>query len=152
LLKLDRSKRIWVEGESQTIGRIFLPDPFWSCMKDAALIEIDTPKEDRIKRLILEYGKCSKEEMENAIICLGKRIGEVRKNEILKQYQGGKLESAAIHLLDYYDKMYHHSRLQSKNKVLKMIFTDGNAFENASKLRNAVIFEEKLMNDEPGQN
>ena len=152
LLKLDRSKRIWVEGESQTIGRIFLPDSFWSRMNEAILIQIEIPHDDRIKRLILEYGKCPKEEMENAINSLGKRIGEVKKNEILKEYQDGKLDSAASHLLDYYDKMYHRSRLLTKNKLLKIALTGGNAFENANKIRNTVIFEKNLIDNEPGQN
>ena len=142
-VKLDKSKRIWVEGESQTIGRVFLPDGLWNRMNEAALIEINVPCHDRVKRLMNEYGNLPKEDMENAIISLTKRVGEVRMNEILNDYQEGKLESVANKLLDYYDKTYYHSKLKYKKKGLEILFPDGNAFENAINLINKVIETEK---------
>ena len=130
-VNLDKGKRIWVEGESQTIGKVFLPDALWNRMNEAALIEINVPCHDRVKRLINEYGRLPKEDMENAIISLTKRVGEVRKNEILNDYHEGKLESVAYKLLDYYDKTYYHSKLKYKKKGLEILFSDGNAIENA---------------------
>ena len=67
LLNLDRSKRIWIEGESQTIGRVFLPDLLWDRMNEATLFEIDVPRDDRVKRLTKEYGSLPADAMENAI-------------------------------------------------------------------------------------
>jgi len=90
-----------------------------------------------------EYGNLPKEDMENAIISLTKRVGEVRMNEILNDYQEGKLESVANKLLDYYDKTYYHSKLKYKKKGLEILFPDGNAFENAINLINKVIETEK---------
>jgi tRNA 2-selenouridine synthase len=131
LVNLDRSKRIWVEGESQTIGSVFLPDSLWNRMNEATVIGINVPRHDRVNRLIDEYGMLPKEDMENAIISLAKRVGEVRKNEILNDYQKGNLESVANKLLDYYDKSYIHSKTKYKKKGLEMPFPDGNALENA---------------------
>ena len=139
LLKLDKSKRIWVEGESKTIGGVFLPDPLWNKMNEATLIEINVPQHDRVNRLMNEYGSLPSEDMENAIISLTKRIGEVRKNEILCDYHEGKLESVAHKLLDYYDKTYIHSKLFYKKKGIEILFPDGNAIENAKILLNKVL-------------
>ena len=136
ILNLDRSKRIWVEGESKTIGRVFLPDSFWNRMNEATLIEINVSQEIRVKRLMHEYGMLPKEEMETAIISLGKRIGEVQKNEILNDYREGNLELVAAKLLDYYDKTYIHSRLKHKKKGLEISFPDGDALTNAKILMN----------------
>jgi tRNA 2-selenouridine synthase len=138
-LKLDRSKRIWVEGESKTIGKVFLPDTFWNSMKNAMLVEINLPRDKRIKRVMNEYGKLPKEEMEIAISSLAKRVGEVRKNEILSDYLEGKLELAADKLLDYYDKTYIHSKLKYKKRGFEIIFPNGSAFENAKILTDTVL-------------
>lgn len=139
LLQLDRSKRIWVEGESLTIGKVFLPDPFWDRMNDARLVEIKVPRDERIKRLVSEYGKLPKKEMEYAITSLVKRIGEVRKNEILNDYNEGNLELTARKLLDYYDKLYHHSRLNYKRKGIEIPLSGGNAKENAEILLKRIV-------------
>ena len=133
---LDKSKRIWVEGESQTIGKVFLPNLLWHRMNDATLIEINVPRPDRVKRLMNEYGELPKEEMEYAIVSLAKRIGEVRKNEILNDFREQKLELVADKLLDYYDKTYIHSKLKYKKKGIEIEFSDSNASENAKILMN----------------
>lgn len=145
-VKLDRSKRIWTEGESQTIGKVFLPETLWNRMNEAKKVEINVPRHDRVKRLMNEYGMLPKEDMEHAISRLAKRVGEVRKNEILFDYRGGNLESAANKLLDYYDKAYNQSKLTNKKEVLEISFPDGNAFDNAKILLNINEGIKKLKN------
>ncbi len=41
ILKLDLSKRIWVEDESIAIGKIFLPQDFWNAMCKSQLVQMD---------------------------------------------------------------------------------------------------------------
>jgi tRNA 2-selenouridine synthase len=141
-LSLDRSKRIWVEGESKTIGKVFLPDPFWNRMNNAILVEISIPRHDRLKRVMDDYGKLPKEEMGNAISSLAKRVGEPRKNEILNNYLEGDMELTADKLLDYYDKTYNHSKLKYKKKGVEIKLPDGNAGENAKILMDAFAAKE----------
>jgi tRNA 2-selenouridine synthase len=112
-------------------------------MNEATLIEIKVPYQDRVKRLMNEYGKLPKEDMENAITSLAKRLGDVRKNEILDDYLEGNLESVADKLLDYYDKTYIHSKLKYKKKGLDIIFPSGDATENARILLDKVHEKEK---------
>lgn len=131
LLNLDKSKRIFVEGESRSIGKIFLPDAFWARMNEAFLIKINIPRKDRIKRIINEYGSLNAQEIEKAIDSLSKRIGEVRKNEILSDYRENRIESAVEKLLDYYDKTYCTATTKNKNQLLELTFSEDYAEENA---------------------
>ncbi len=131
LLKSDRTARIWVEGESRKIGNIYLTDTFWNRMKEAPLIEINVPREERVKRIVAEYGNLPEEEIKYAIESLSKRIGAVRKNEILKKYHEKQLHLTAVQLLDYYDKIYEESKLKYNGNRIKISLPDGNAQENA---------------------
>jgi tRNA 2-selenouridine synthase len=141
LLKLNRSERIWIEGESRSIGKVYLPDTFWNRMKESVLIEINVHRDERAKRLVSEYGMLPKDEMEYAIAGLAKRIGDVRKNEILTNYHEGNLELTAFKLLDYYDKIYNHSKLKYKRKGLDILLPGGDALENAGILLKKIILQ-----------
>lgn len=134
LLELDLTRNIWVEGESQTIGRVFLPDPFWNRMNTAMNIEIVVPREARISRLVLEYGALPKEEMEHAIQCIVKRLGNDRTREILEAYQNGELNLVADKLLDYYDQTYQHSQEKYKKEYTQVTMNTGDAVHNAESL------------------
>jgi tRNA 2-selenouridine synthase len=100
-------------------------------MNKAVLIEIEVAVQSRIQRLIEEYSHLPCLDMELAIKSLSKRIGEVRKNEILLDYREGRWDAVADKLLNYYDKSYHFSTLKYKNKGIKLNFPNGNAAENA---------------------
>ena len=131
ILDFDLSKRVWIEGESQTVGRVFLPDPLWNGMNDAHTMEIFVPREDRIKRLVVEYGELPEEIMENAIISIAKRLGDLRVREILSLYREKKLDCVADKLLEYYDQTYQYSRNKYKRKLTKVIFPQDDADANA---------------------
>ena len=131
ILKLDLSKRVWVEGESKTVGRVFLPDPFWEVMNITQNIEIQVPRSDRVERLVLEYGTLPNDLMQNAISHIVLRLGDLRTKEILQDYSEKNLTVVADKLLDYYDKTYQFSRDKYKKKLTEIILPSGNAFENA---------------------
>ncbi|MCX6239570.1 MAG: tRNA 2-selenouridine(34) synthase MnmH [Bacteroidia bacterium] len=127
----DLSKRVWIEGESQTVGRVFLPDPLWYKMNEAQCIEILVPRSERVSRLVIEYGTLPEELMENAIINLSKRLGDQRMNEILSYYREKNLDRVAGKLLEYYDLTYQFSRDKYKRKLTEIVLPNGNALANA---------------------
>ena len=131
ILGFDLSKRVWVEGESQTVGRIFLPDPLWLRMNKTENIEIQVPLSDRISRLVTEYGNLPEELMENAISSLVKRLGDLRMNEVLQLYRERKLEEVANKLLEYYDQTYQYSRDKYKKKLYEIELPNDDAVANA---------------------
>jgi len=130
--KFDLTKRVWIEGESQTVGRVFLPDPLWYKMNEATCIEILVPRNDRISRLVIEYGTLPEDLMENAIINLVKRLGIEQMNEILQCYREKKLDSVAERLLGYYDQTYQYSRDKFKRKLTEIVLPNGDATTNAA--------------------
>ena len=131
IVDFDLSKRVWIEGESQTVGRVFLPDPLWNRMNEAHNFEIFVPREARIKRLVAEYGTLSEELMENAIISIAKRLGDLKMREILSLYRGKKLDNVADKLLEYYDRTYQYSRDKYKKKLTEVIFSQDDSVTNA---------------------
>ena len=131
VLSFDLSKRVWIEGESQTVGRVFLPDPLWYRMNASQCIEILIPRIERISRLVKEYGALPDELMENAILNLAKRLGDQRMNEILNSYREKNLNDVADKLLEYYDQTYQFSRDKYKRKLTELVLPNGDAAENA---------------------
>jgi len=130
--KFDLTKRVWIEGESQTIGRVFLPDPLWYKMNEAHCIEILVPRNDRISRIVNEYGALPEEMMESAINVLVKRLGIELMNDILQCYREKNLSGVAEKLLNYYDQTYQFSRDKFKRKLTEIILPNGNATTNAA--------------------
>ena len=131
VLDFDLSKRVWIEGESQTVGRVFLPDPLWNRMNQTHNMEIFVPREARIERLVAEYGSLPEEYMENAIISIAKRLGDLKMREILSLYREKKLDCVADKLLEYYDQTYQYSRDKYKRELTKIIFQQDDANANA---------------------
>ena len=138
ILQLDLTRRVWVEGESQTIGRVFLPDPFWERMNQARNIEISVHRFERIIRLVNEYGLLSTELMENSIRSLTKRLGDQRMNEILQSYIVKDLSTVADKLLEYYDQTYMFSREKYKKKYQEIKLPNGDAISNAQIILNEI--------------
>ena len=139
ILRFDLSKRVWIEGESLSVGRVFLPDPLWSRMNETRCVEITVPRDNRIKRIVEEYGVLPDELMESAIRNLGKRLGDQRMNEILNDYHQKELTKVSDLLLRYYDETYQHSRNKYKRELTKITLPGGDASDNAKLIRK--IFE-----------
>jgi len=131
VLSFDLSRRVWVEGEGLSVGRVFLPDPFWNKMNDAHCVEILVPRSDRINRLVSEYGSLPDELMQNAIRSLIKRLGDERMNEVLRLYLENDLSGVADKLLEYYDQTYQFSRNKYKREMTVLILPNGDGFLNA---------------------
>ena len=75
ILKLDRSKRIWIEDESIAIGKIFLPEDLWKQMTQSKLLEINVSKAVRINRLVREYGASDKQRFLEAMTKIVNKLG-----------------------------------------------------------------------------
>ncbi|MGL4597694.1 MAG: tRNA 2-selenouridine(34) synthase MnmH [Bacteroidia bacterium] len=108
LQQLDPYKTIWIEDESKTIGRIFVPLPFWQQMAQSPLYRIQIPLEVRIKRLVREYGIFQLEQLKEAIIRIQKRLGGLDTQNCMQALHENDLHSVAAITLRYYDKAYNH--------------------------------------------
>lgn len=96
----------WIEDESQRIGNLQIPMPFWYTMRKSPVCFIEIPFEERLEYLTNEYGKFEKEKLINAIIRIQKRLGGLEtKNAVNFLLEDNCKECFRI-LLKYYDKWY----------------------------------------------
>ncbi len=113
-----RSKEspLWIEDESRMIGTCYMPEGLWKQMRVAPFLWIDSPKKDRIARLLSGYGNYNSIDMINSTQRLLKRLGAVKTNQIIQFIEKGELEAAIDGVLDYYDQTYLYS-LEKKQKT-----------------------------------
>lgn len=107
--RLDPARRIWVENESRSIGRVFIPPGFWEQMKSSVLFRVEVPFEARTNYLIEEYGTFPMEELEASILKIQKRMGGQNVKTALDAFRNGDLQTATAIALNYYDKTYAHA-------------------------------------------
>jgi tRNA 2-selenouridine synthase len=119
ILKLDPSKRIWVEDESITIGKVVLPPDFWRCLNQSPIVEVDVSKENRITRLVDEYGKADLNEFLTAMTAIVKKLGGQHFQAARDHLFNNDMAATINILLTYYDKVYQ-TGLQKKSDRIKM--------------------------------
>ncbi|MBY0434820.1 MAG: tRNA 2-selenouridine(34) synthase MnmH, partial [Cyclobacteriaceae bacterium] len=117
LYKLDLTKPIWVEDESITIGKVFLPQEIWQQMRNSPLVQMMVPKEVRIQRLVNEYGPADASEFLQSMDKIVKRLGGQHHKLAREKYLMGDLTTTIDILLTYYDKYYLSSIENKKERV-----------------------------------
>ena len=132
LIRMDLGRRIWVESESLTIGKVYLPETLWQKMNRSILVEVVIPREKRIDRLVREYGNFDREVLIRATLKIQKRFGGNNVKKVIEFIESGKLPQAADLLLKYYDKSYTYSQEKYKDARPLIVRSEyGDAVENA---------------------
>ncbi len=125
ILKIDLSRPVWIEDESVAIGKIFLPEPLWRNMNTSPLIEIDVVRENRVQRLVKEYGHADKQQFLEAMKGIVKKLGGQHFNAAQEMLLAGDMPSTIDILLNYYDKAYRNGLQRKQHRVTKQIQWDG---------------------------
>jgi tRNA 2-selenouridine synthase len=134
-LSLDQGARIWVENESRSIGRIYIPEGFWVKMKKAPLVIIEIPDAARIENLLSDYVLTDRTELETAFNKIARKLGGQHLKTALESLQAGDYAAAAQVALAYYDKTYLYGLDSSpSNDIRKVDFQHGNPKEIAQEL------------------
>jgi len=118
LMKIAASATIWVEDESQNVGKRVIPVPFFQQMRNATVYFVDLPREERVKYLLEAYGKFSKEELCAAIDKIFKRLGPQHAKAAKLAIEEGDLKKACEMSLVYYDKSYNHGIAKRNPKTI----------------------------------
>ncbi len=135
------SKTIWVEDESQRIGLINIPKPFWDNMRLSPVYFLDIPFEERLNNIVAEYGGLDKEKMIAAIQRISKKLGPLETKNAIQFLEGGDVKESFRILLHYYDKQYTkglHNRT-SLASVLTKIPCEKVSVENAALVSQAQL-------------
>lgn len=128
--QLDFSKRIWVEDESLSIGKIFIPDTYFQTMSQAPVVVIEADRDARIQRLVDEYGPADKKEFIQAMTAIRKKLGGQHFKDALQSYKDGNLPGAFSELLVYYDKRYLKGIDKLQDRVIAKFDWDGKDITN----------------------
>lgn len=121
---LDPQRRIWVENESKSIGRVFIPDGFWSKMKSATLVHLEVPLEHRVRHLVSLYaGEEDREALVHSFRKIERRLGGQNLNIAIEAVEVGDYEEAARIALIYYDKTYDYNLENNNSPQINVIDT-----------------------------
>jgi tRNA 2-selenouridine synthase len=107
-LLLDHGKNVWIEDESRNIGKVIIPEPIFNRMNDARVVYIDVPFEERVNRLVKEYGDFDHTLLSSIIEKINRRIGGDVANTALASLRDGDVRNAITIVLKYYDKTYQY--------------------------------------------
>ena len=123
LSKTDAAKRCWIENESRQIGKNIIPEGLWEQMRDAIVVSLKLPLEERINYLVKEYGKFTNEQLINSITRIGKRLGGQHVKRAIEAIGEGNHKTAFEVCLIYYDKTYVYGEEQrAKEKIIHCKF------------------------------
>ncbi|MBC7777320.1 MAG: tRNA 2-selenouridine(34) synthase MnmH, partial [Phycisphaerae bacterium] len=138
-LTLQASRRAWVENESRSIGRIFIPQGFFSKMKDSPLVNVEIPDEARIKNLLADYVLTDRTELEHAFQKIATKLGGQHFKTAIEALEQGDFAAAARIALVYYDKTYQHGlETRPSPDIRQLVFEHGDAAEIAEVLAQLV--------------
>jgi len=132
ILTLDSSKPIWIEDESVSIGKVFLPDPLWRSMSSSPVYEIELEKEQRIERLVAEYGTANPHDFYVAMEKISKKLGGQHFKRAAEKLQQGDMHAVIDILLTYYDKAYKAGLDKKKNKTVGSVKWNGQSIREAT--------------------
>ncbi len=100
---------IWLENESKSIGRVYLPNELWQKMLTAPLVQLAIPLDWRVENLVEDYANFKKEDLVLAFERIRKRLGGQHLNTALAALEKDDFATAASIALKYYDRAYHSS-------------------------------------------
>ncbi|MEQ1747366.1 MAG: tRNA 2-selenouridine(34) synthase MnmH [Saprospiraceae bacterium] len=122
--RLDPAQRVWVENESHSIGRLYIPDGFWRQLRAAPLYNIKVPQACRIQNLVTDYVGHSATELEEAFLRIEKKLGDQNLKTAIEALHRSDYAAAAEIALHYYDKTYHYGLETSASPEIRTLEFD----------------------------
>ena len=107
LNKLDFNKPIWMEDESNAVGHVRIPNALFMQMRNAAVVNLEVNKEERIKHLVNGYAHAPFEELKLALEKIQKRLGGLNTTLALEALEKKDFYTVVLLSLEYYDKAYN---------------------------------------------
>ena len=144
LLNLNPQKTIWIEAESLTIGKVYLPETLWQTMNNAPVYEIQVPLKERVKHLVKDYGQFPADQLAASIQKITRKFGGHKVRQCLQALQQGDLHTVATHLLEYYDSTYNHSL--NKYQTTKPIAISCPTADPIANARHLIQFHQQQQN------
>jgi tRNA 2-selenouridine synthase len=106
--KFDANRPIWIEAESRRIGLCRVPDPLFTAMIQAPIIQIERSRAERVQILLKEYGGQNPQALIAATERISRKLGGQNAQVAIAAIDQGDLATAIHLVLDYYDKSYRY--------------------------------------------
>lgn len=103
---VDHISPLWLEDESLTIGRRFIPNGIWHQMREAPVVKMVVPATERIKFLAEEYGGLNPDFLVESTERIGKRLGPEQTRDAILAIRENRMQDFVKQVLVYYDKTY----------------------------------------------
>ena len=114
----DIHKRVWIEDESKSVGRVFLDLNLWKNMCVSPVFVIELPQQVRLQRLVRDYGEQQMEGLEMAITNIKRRLGNEQWKNAIDALHAKDFAEAARITLYYYDKAYEKGLAMKETKEI----------------------------------
>ena len=139
LCKVDKKIPLWLEDESLSIGKCFIPKPFFLQMRQASLIKIMVPLNERVNFLLKEYGELDKEFLIQSTQRIAKRLGPEQTRDAILAIKEHRMEVFIKLILVYYDKTYVNGQSKRSPESIHTIECPGtNGQENARNILKSI--------------
>lgn len=116
---LDVYRPVYIENESRKIGANVIPEAIWNQMLQAPVIDIELSFDERLDRILDEYGRFDVQTLAACTEKIQKRLGGDNLKLALQALSENKIKNWAVILMKYYDKTYLHSRTDKKKSECK---------------------------------
>jgi tRNA 2-selenouridine synthase len=117
LCSYDPHQPIFIEDESRSLGSCVIPKNIYTQMSDSDVMWVETPYEERLSRIVDQYGKAPLPWLLECTKRLEKRLSREKVDCISRFIQEGALREAARELLVYYDRTYEYGLSTKTRKV-----------------------------------
>jgi tRNA 2-selenouridine synthase len=136
LAALDPSRPLLVEAEASRIGDLTLPPVLWAAMRQAPVIEVRAPMEDRVARLVRSYGADAHQRsiIADALGRLPRHISRADVEQWRVLLERGELARLAQALVEtHYDSAYGRSLSRHGGRTLGVLdLKPGQCFDRAA--------------------
>lgn len=142
LQSFDASQPVWVESESNKIGRVYLPQSLWERMKQANCIEIQLPVAARVQFLLQEYPHLvtHPDVLKAKLQLLKSRYGREKLNQWYQLIDAGQWEIFVQDVLQsHYDPTYTQSMGRDFTRVERVLSVPDLSAASIDKLVDALL-------------
>ncbi len=132
LMQFDPKQTIWIEDESRSIGKVYMPHELILQMHKAPLVWVQRSEDERIKSICDLYGQTSTNNLIKAFERIQRRMGGQFTKAAINHLRASELEEAAQLALRYYDSSYQHSMQKRNAKPDFSVAIEHSSFEDAA--------------------
>jgi tRNA 2-selenouridine synthase len=139
LNKIEKNTPLWLEDESLSIGRCFIPNPIFHQMRQAPVMKIIVPFQQRVNFLVKEYGVLDRDFLAESTLRIGKRLGPEQTRDAILAIRENRMDDFIKIVLVYYDKTYANGQGKREKESIHIIQCSGtDAEENCRLLLNYI--------------